>query len=234
MTDSVRPRRSPIPIERGGVPRRESDLSHHVRVRRFLAGAGGYRKGKDLPESTRRTSLPARYDMSSVGIRHAASGGDCTDRAARRNGRPFRPGIPAAVTHQPVPASSAHRLSGQGSATCRWFIVVQPNRSWADPVTLGFELLSEVQEVLRGDVEFIVFISSSASLQSSDFERRCGRLCFTGGRRLRLCRRVATGGLCSLAVSAVEVWVRDAPIDQGLDSGRCQPGECSEMRAQPA
>ncbi len=32
-----------------------------------LAGgwlAGGYRKGKDLPESTRRTRLPARYDMS--------------------------------------------------------------------------------------------------------------------------------------------------------------------------
>jgi aryl-alcohol dehydrogenase-like predicted oxidoreductase len=25
---------------------------------------GGYRKGKDLPESTRRTRMPARYDMS--------------------------------------------------------------------------------------------------------------------------------------------------------------------------
>jgi aryl-alcohol dehydrogenase-like predicted oxidoreductase len=32
-----------------------------------LAGgwlAGGYRRGRDLPESTRRTRLPARYDMS--------------------------------------------------------------------------------------------------------------------------------------------------------------------------
>jgi hypothetical protein len=48
-------------------------------------------------------------------------------------------------------------------------------------------------------------------------------------------RLMATGGLRSFAASAVEVSVRDVNHRSGaagLDSGRCQPGECSETDAQ--
>jgi aryl-alcohol dehydrogenase-like predicted oxidoreductase len=50
-----------------------------------LAGgwlAGGYRKGKDLPESTRRTRLPARYDMSTPDSRRKLDAADALGQLA--------------------------------------------------------------------------------------------------------------------------------------------------------
>jgi aryl-alcohol dehydrogenase-like predicted oxidoreductase len=54
-----------------------------------LAGgwlAGGYRKGNDLPESTRRTRLPARYDMSTPDSQRKLDAADALGQLADEAG----------------------------------------------------------------------------------------------------------------------------------------------------
>ena len=107
-----------------------------------LAGGwltGGYRKDKELPESRRRTRLPARYDMSTPDNQRKLDAADALAATGRR-GRAVADPPRARIRDA---ASGSHRAdhrtaharppevsdSGRPTSRCRWTSSTRSTRS---------------------------------------------------------------------------------------------------------